>query len=762
MSVDYAALAEQARQAAPPKAAPVDYAALAAQARGEAPADFQSTNAKDASGAAAVDPNTVGTFASHFGSQINPLTIVQSLGQTLPIPKALGGGGIDAPLRFVQQAVFPTEILQKAAASFKQGDYVSAARHFIDYVLPVIGPALEHPADEMQQGKYAAGMGDAIGLGTALFGAEGLSNLVKGAKIGPVAKNANAADRAAVEFGQREGVPVDAATATGNRFVRTVQKTADESLGGNAIGQRARAAQDAALDATGHRLADQAFPRSVTAEGAGKAITDALTQKIDTHKAYADRAYERLRAIEADSPLLLPEDVPPAVKARMKATAGEMPTGEDIQGLRRIVEELRALPFQAGKLITDGVTEDGAPREIYTPRQAGAKVYHDILQEAPGTADMTRAEVENAIDKAIETGQFTNAAKGALIVARKRLSDPYLVSRPLLEPDAGAKYKTVLLPVDTTAAKTQLRPIYEQLMREKDIAPAMGAKGRALVALDRFMRAPDHAPVSIVDAALSDLKALSRETDGRGQGVVKQAVKAIDAAVQFAVAQAGPEATRALRDGRAATSAHYQALDVLDRLRAEPVQAYRQMTAPKDAGIDLLRTVQREAPQAMPDVARAYLDDLLNTATAEGGFKRTDKLWADWQKLGGATKKALFPKAGQTEALDQFFLLAKRIGENPNPSGSGFHVAKTGEIVLLLTNPTAGVPLTLTGTVLAKALHSPAVVKALTQGLQLSRSKASPAMYATAAAAVMHAAREAGVPMPATADQSPASASPTR
>ena len=72
----------------------------------------------------------------------------------------------------------------------------------------------------------------------------------------------------------------------------------------------------------------------------------------------------------------------------------------------------------------------------------------------------------------------------------------------------------------------------------------------------------------------------------------------------------------------------------------------------------------------MPQVARAFLEDLMDLATAEGGFGHADKLWAEWQKLGAATKAVLFPSAGHVKNLNEFFLLAKRIGENPNPSGT--------------------------------------------------------------------------------------------
>src|SRR4029079_10905570 len=43
------------------------------------------------------DPNTIGTFARHVGAQINPLTAIQTIGNALPLPKALGGQGVPLP-----------------------------------------------------------------------------------------------------------------------------------------------------------------------------------------------------------------------------------------------------------------------------------------------------------------------------------------------------------------------------------------------------------------------------------------------------------------------------------------------------------------------------------------------------------------------------------------------------------------------------------------------------------------------------------------
>lgn len=755
--------AEHAPSAAPPPAQAGDWFG-----QHQPKPDFQSTNATDASGQAEVDPNTLGTLFSHVGGQLNPIKIIQSVAHLLPIGEMFGGtvpaqsGPRDAigmpasaypVMKFIKGWMGQNgELANKTADAYKRGDYLTAARHFVDYAVngvPGVGANLDTSADEMQQGKYAAGIGDALGLGVALFGPQAMSEALAGRKITtkPPMANTNAKEAAAVDFGKQNGIPIDAATATGNSFVRGAQNIADRSIGGSVIGGRARSAQSAALTATSDRLATDAFPRSVTPEGAGNAVADALATKQAAHEAYANTAYERLRAIE-QNPIngeYVSVDVSPQAKARMQATLGTIPTPAELQELRRIREEMHAVPYQPGQMHSEIHGEE--TRSTYMPRQAGARVFHDIGQATGATVD--RGEMQASIERALETGNFTNVSKGALQVAKRRLAGEggYGVSRPILPEGAGAQQQGMLLPVSLASFKAQIRPFYDQLMREKDIAPLMGAKGRALVALDRLMRAPDHAPVSVVDGALGDLKALDRATTGPGQGVIKQAVKYLDGAVQAAVAKAGPEAVRALRDGRAATVAKYQTADVLDLLKNEPVQAYRQMTAPKDAGIDLLRTVQREVPQAMSSVARAYLDDLFQTATADGKFGRADKLWADWQKLGSETKRALFPRAGQVEGLDRFFLLAKKIGENPNPSGSGFTGLQGAEMATFVYNPLAALSTEIGLSSLSALLRSPKAVQILTRGMSLSIGKAPAASQAAVAAELVKLAQAEGLPL---------------
>jgi hypothetical protein len=308
----------------------------------------------------------------------------------------------------------------------------------------------------------------------------------------------------------------------------------------------------------------------------------------------------------------------------------------------------------------------------------------------------------------------------------------------------------VALPVDLREAKVALQPIYDRLMQEGRIAPLMGGKADAARALARLMEGPDQAPLSIVDAALGDLKALARveipELRTQGQGVAAQAVQALDRSVRETAQRAGRGALSALEEGRGATVAKYQAGDVFESIRAEPVQAYRQAVAPKDAGIAHLRRLREMAPGEVPKIARAYLDDLMQTATQEGGFGRADRLYADWQKLGPETKRILFSDPEYVKDLDNFFLLAKTVSQNPNPSG-------TARVLTALNVGT--IPASY---VVAKLLYSPTGVKLLTQGLRIpARNYAGRAAWTAEVTRALGESSPSALPMAA---EGPAAAPP--
>lgn len=518
--------------------------------------------------------------------------------------------------------------LLKGKKAYDEGRTSEALGHTMAGLLPVLGPMAGNAGEAIGSGdprRAAHAVGELSSL--AVPGAIG-KVLPKSVSVGGRFKNTNPAEVAAVQYGESAGIPIDAATATGNRVVRGTQWLADQSIGGAIPGQRAIRAQTEGLSRVSGELANRAHSTPVSPETAGRSVQNALGEKIGTLHGTANKAYGDLAGIEAAS----------------------------------------AAPVQVG------------------------------------------------------TKTRTLPVTGATI------------TEPVME--------TMGLPLDLSATRSSLRLVYERLSREAKLVPLMGDKARALTALDRLMTGPKIVPASIADGALSELKSLSRfdgmpELRPEGKGAAAMAVRTLEEQVQRAVAQGGPEATTARNIGREATKQKYAVGDILDDLKTEPVKAYRQATAPGDQNVAYLRQLQRLAPKEMPKVGRAYLDGLFEKATAEGGFSRAQGLFADWQKLGPETKRTLFPDATHRANLDHFFLLAKKIGESPNPSGSGFAGSLTAQGMAVLMNPLAGFKFILGGAALSKLLHSKVGVKLLTETLTIPVAQRAKAAAATSRVAAI-------------------------
>ena len=566
------------------------------------PADIQQPQAPAGSGAFRPDavqqtpaqPTGGGVqgFMSEFVPRVNPLEILRALGNALTSPIETGRALLDAqgrPLTAAQQA-------------YQRGDMVDATRSFINYLLPVIGPELQHQGDLLAQGKTAEGIGAMAGTGVGIAAPAALS----GARLTPRITNPNPQAAQAVRAGMDAGVPVDAATATGNRAVGAIQHIIDRQPGGSLVAGRAQVAQERGLARRGEELANRAHPSPVTPELAGSGVRDAVTDRVKQFSSEADSAYERLRQLEQE----------------------------------------RARPVQ-------------------------------IWNNKPG------------------------------------------------EP-IGPPRTEQMVAVDLKLAKESLTPVYRDLMRQSQIAPGqmMGDKARALVALDRLMNAPDMAPLSVVDGALSDLKAFVRkadmpETRTAGQGAVAQIVQQLDNAVIGAAKRAGTDVVQALMEGRKATISKHRSVSVLDLLNDEPVRTFGRATQPQDAAIAQLREIAKEAPGELPKIGRAYLDDLLGQATAEGGFKNAGTIATKWERLGPETKRLLFRDAQYIRDLDDFFRLSRQMAASPNPSGTApTALAFTGGAYAVM-EPVTGIPMQIGTAGLSKLLHSRQGVKLLTEGLRL-------------------------------------------
>lgn len=678
----------------------------------------------------------------------------------------------------------------KAEDAFKKGDYAEGVRHVLSYLIPVLGPRLDQAGDYMQKGEIAKGLGATTDVAAQAFGPKVLKDALP-ASTGALAANPNAAEAEAVAFGQRQGIPVDAATATGNPFVRGTQKLADQSLGGSVVGQRAQAAQAQGLATVGEQLAAKSNPAAVTTEQAGQAVREGVTGAV--HKAHGDAsiAYERLRKMEEDPrnlSVIEPEVVPDAPDAPMRFVSKPKATSDEIflsalqdarkQGYKGTAAELKGQfddRVASAKRLREATLEGdeyGHAQFLKAIRDLGGLRMYDKNYVAGAKTTRMTSEFDNV--KGFFKGQriYTEKGLAADDMVMQLRQDPRWASvlddstdlNEMLREIAtargegassgdlqhflrgegvrpGAKWweaqkpaQEIKMAVDLTASKAALKPTYDTLKREAELVPLVGDKARALTSLDRLLNGPDYAPLSVVDAALGELKTFARadNPDLRtiGQGKAHAAIQNLDLAVRQAAERAGPEAVRALGEGRQATIAKYAAADVLDTLNAEPVRTAKGLTAPGDSALQRLRAVAQQAPQSVPQIARSVLDGFLDKATESGGFAHADKLYADWQKLGDGTKALLYKDPAYIKDLDNFFLLAKKLAENPNPSGSALTLAKGGELSLLISNPIAGAATSVSAMALSKLLHSPLGVKLLTKGLVIPARSGAATVYA--------------------------------
>lgn len=738
-------------------------------------------------------------------------------------------------------------LYQKAEQSYKDGDYIAAARHMTNYLLPLIGPRLDEAGDYMQQGEYAKGLGATADLGVQALVPKIAGKMTVGTRA-LLQTTRNPVEASAVAFGESRGIPVDLGTKTGSGYVQDVQKRLSGTVGGASPMERAAAAQAAHLARVGADLAGEANAGGAAVDGvtAGERVQGALKRGVQREHAAATDAYSTLRQLEEQRAVDVPvEDTLTAAQRAQRAQAqvaertperavndqslaGSYFKDAVANGYTGSFDDFRALfqerldeakPIQEmaaeahaqegpGALLNavagyGGIGPDaGFPGEIAelwrntdrfvrnarkqsrnNPRMLPHTFTNGNINGVPGVLkrsgglsldDMATSLQQdpqfkhilgpNELLDAIHDAARGNAAPPTIHSALDSIGVRHgarwwdvgddLSFDPAALEAQGEPSTVRMVPVDLRPTKAALQPLYDRLMQAKEIAPPMGAEAQGLKALHRLMQAPNLAPLSVVDEALGDLKALARgaempELRSGGQARAAVAVKQLDAQVRAAAAKAGPDVLAALEEGRAATVRKFAIQDARDVIGGggaqEPATVYARLTAGKDAGLTKLRALQQHAPEQVPIIARAYLENALTLATAEGGFGHAAKLFADWQRLGTNTKLALFPKPGQIQALDDFFMLAKQLTKNRNTSGTA-NVANA----LNMTQVLAYFPAKWT----ALLMTTPRGVRVLTRAAQVSVN-ASPAARASAIAQVVRVAQAEGLPVPVMAEKEP-------
>src|SRR5690606_21255775 len=152
--------------------------------------------------------------------------------------------------------------LTKGKQAYDEGRISEAVGHTVAGLLPVVGPVAGHIGEEVGSGDPRR-MARAVGTGASLAAPAAVARVAPATVrvgLGSRFRNTNPAEQAAIQFGERAGIPIDAATATGNPVVRAAQYVADRSIGGAAVGHRAAQEQAIALSRTADDLATRAYP----------------------------------------------------------------------------------------------------------------------------------------------------------------------------------------------------------------------------------------------------------------------------------------------------------------------------------------------------------------------------------------------------------------------------------------------------------------------------------------------------------------------
>jgi len=403
---------------------------------------------------------------------------------------------------------------------------------------------------------------------------------------------------------------------------------------------------------------------------------------------------------------------------------------KDANGIPSSMRTATGSPFigyaQAAADLTPigAMVSEGARRaEVEGFKRVGGELAEKIDPGAPATPESAGLAIQKEL--ASRENMLGQSAGGEYGRWRQTMESP---AAERMVPVNG-QMTIMNAPVDISAMKPRIAPIVEELQ----LMPAAERSAmRGYSAMRQILDGPDHVPATTAEIALGEFKRMAREETGRNQGLAKQLVKEFQPIVDAAVKDVDPAALTALEQARALTARQMEVKGVSRGVREEPVQAYGQMIYAKDAGIENLKRVINEAPAAAPKIARAWLEDALSKAEYEGGFDKLDGLHAKWRDMGPETKRILFKNPALIKDIGDFFQAAKDSAKDMNPSGSGKLISVGGQLTYIFTEPTTGIPLAIGAGALSKLMHSPSVVRALTQGM-----KVNPADVGAATSAAM-------------------------
>ncbi len=286
----------------------------------------------------------------------------------------------------------------------------------------------------------------------------------------------------------------------------------------------------------------------------------------------------------------------------------------------------------------------------------------------------TRAQADQMYDD-LRAAYQKNTQQVQVGTKQSAILDPY--GNPVTTP----VMKAVELPVDVGRSKATLAPVLEEL--EAAMPEAQKQHSPGLAALRQIVRGPDVVDAATADRNLSAIKYIARSGNNpylstQSQGLAKKTIGALEGDVSTAFNNADPALLPKLKQARDTVRFQHEVAEKLNDLPEEPAALYNHLVTAGDKTYDELKALNQLAPQELRQVGHTFLQGLLDKATSEGGFRRAPGIMASWEKLGPKTKELLFGQQGSIDELDRFFLAAKHLTGETNPSHTAHALSALG------------------------------------------------------------------------------------
>ena len=354
-----------------------------------------------------------GRFVSNLGQMVNPVTMAKGIWDALPIPEAVGGAGLMAPVH-TAEAVGGAMVDQgkQALSAAQQGRYSEAAGHAAAAALPILGPVAAQAGEQIGQGDIAGGLGKGVGLLASVeapraVGAVGdLAARLKGAWTGqPILSAAEKADML-----QREATNQVAQNvlAPGNpAFKGAAQQAAPQILARGWQGPRERLAQlaDDAMDSGTTKMS-----QAVNAYGPSKPYPvagivkglDGAIQDLQVGGKTIPGNEGKVSALTDLKQYLVDRAAPRSGGGQF--TAGKM----SLDDLRKVATDWgRQAAEKRGFQIAPTPGQANLDDHLWAAREARGIMSDDMAQSVPGMAD---ANADYHLGKSVS--DILNPAKG--------------------------------------------------------------------------------------------------------------------------------------------------------------------------------------------------------------------------------------------------------------------------------------------------------------------------------------------------------------